>query len=167
MPFEPNQCWERPWLFIFSDSNCHNRMSILLPVHWPDVPFRKRPECLGPMFHFGPFHGIIGHAKWSLPQTSHQLFGLFLNGMGVQVISPGKKNSWNQINQFHEKKFLTKIHFCNFQKSIFELGKSLKFSNMQFHKEILLYFRGKYLKKNFFCEIDLFDFTSFFGLNFF
>ena len=25
--------------------------------------------------------------------------------------SPGLKNSWNQINQFHEKNFLTKIHF--------------------------------------------------------
>ena len=32
--------------------------------------------------------------------------------------------------------------------------------------KILLYFLGKY-SKNFFREIDLFDFTSFFGLDFF
>ena len=25
--------------------------------------------------------------------------------------SPGQKNSWNQINQFHEKNFWSKIHF--------------------------------------------------------
>ena len=32
--------------------------------------------------------------------------------------------------------------------------------------KILLNFHGKY-SKNYFCEIDLFDFTSFFGLDFF
>ena len=38
-----------------------------------------------------------------------------------------KKNSRNQINQFHEKIFWPKSIFCHFkngQKSIFELGKS-------------------------------------------
>ena len=45
--------------------------------------------------------------------------------------SSGLKNLWNQINQFHEKKFfLTKFHFFfnfkNGQKSFFELGKGLK-----------------------------------------
>ena len=50
--------------------------------------------------------------------------------------------------------FLTNSIFCNFkngQKSIFELEKSLKLSKMQFYEE----------------EKDLFDFTSYFGLNFF
>ena len=68
--------------------------------------------------------------------------------------SPGQKYSWNQINQFHDKIFWPKSIFCNFkngQKSIFELGKSLKLPKMQFHEE-----------KNY-----LFDFTSFFGLDFF
>ena len=74
------------------------------------------------------------------------------------------KNSWNQINQFHEKKFfLPNSIFCNFKngqkKSIFELVKSLQLPKMQFH-EILFYFHGKYEKKNS-PEIDLFYFTSF------
>ena len=64
--------------------------------------------------------------------------------------SPGQKNSWNQINQFHEKFFLTKLHFFfnikNGQKWIFELGKSLILPKMQFHEK-------KYL----------FDFMSFFA----
>ena len=65
--------------------------------------------------------------------------------------SPGQKNSWNLINQFHEKISWPNSIFCNFkngEKSIFELGKVLK---MQFHEE-----------KN----LDLFDFTSFFGWTF-
>ena len=47
--------------------------------------------------------------------------------------SPGQKNLWNQINQFHEKIFWQKSNFCNFkngQKSIFELGKCLKLPKM-------------------------------------
>ena len=48
--------------------------------------------------------------------------------------SPGQKRSWNQKNQFHEKKFFwPNSVFCNFkngQKSIFELGKSLKLAKM-------------------------------------
>ena len=59
--------------------------------------------------------------------------------------SPGQKNSWNQINQFHEKTFWPNSIFCNFktgQKSIFELGKSLKLPNMhmQFHEKIYFLF---------------------------
>ena len=52
--------------------------------------------------------------------------------------SRAKINSRNQINQFHEKKFLTKIHFSGFkndQKSIFDLGKILKLPEMQFHEK--------------------------------
>ena len=30
--------------------------------------------------------------------------------------SPGQKNLWNQINQFHENFFLAKFHFLRFQK---------------------------------------------------
>ena len=57
-----------------------------------------------------------------------------------------KKNLVKSNKSISRKKFLTKIHLCNFkngQKSIFELGKSLKLPKMQFH------------------EINLFDFTSF------
>ena len=48
-----------------------------------------------------------------------------------------RKNSWNHINQFHEKIFGPNSIFCNFkngQKSIFELGRSLKRIKMQFHE---------------------------------
>ena len=47
------------------------------------------------------------------------------------------KNSWNQINQFHEEFFWPNSIFGDFkngQKSIFELGKSLKLPKMQFHQ---------------------------------
>ena len=63
--------------------------------------------------------------------------------------SPGQKNSWNQINQLHENSI-----FCNFknsQKSIFELGKSLKLPKIQCHKKFFIF---------------LFDFTSFFAWTF-
>ena len=60
------------------------------------------------------------------------------------------KNSWSQINQFHEIHFWPNSIFCNFKISIFELRKSLELPKMQFQE------------KN-----DLFDFTSFFGLDFF
>ena len=63
------------------------------------------------------------------------------------------------------KNFLTKIHFFsnfkNGQKSIFELGKSLKLPEMQFHEKNFTEFSWKILK-NKFREIDIFDFTSFF-----
>ena len=61
------------------------------------------------------------------------------------------KNSWNQINQFHENFFGPNSSFCNFkngQKSIFELGKADK--NAISQKEI----------------IDLFVFMSFFAWTF-
>ena len=60
------------------------------------------------------------------------------NTAGQKILkSPGKKNSWNQINQFDEQFFWPNSIFCNFkndQKSILELGKSLKLSKMQFHE---------------------------------
>ena len=68
-----------------------------------------------------------------------------------------KKNSWNQINQLHEKFFWSESIFCNFtngQNSIFELGKSLKPPKMQFHeKKILIY-----LISRVFC-LDFFKFS--------
>ena len=48
-----------------------------------------------------------------------------------------KKNSWNQINQFHDILFWPNSIFCNFkndQKSFSEQGKSLKLPKMQFHE---------------------------------
>ena len=73
---------------------------------------------------------------------------------GTENLKKSKpKNSWNQINQFHEKKFFCpKSIFCNFkndQKSIFELGNRF-LSKMEFHEN----------------QIDLFDFTRFFFLLF-
>ena len=58
-------------------------------------------------------------------------FGMSTFTVGQKILkSPGQKNSWNQINQFCKKKtFWPNSIFCNFkngQKSIFELGKSLK-----------------------------------------
>jgi len=62
---------------------------------------------------------------------------------GAEILkkSRPKKNSWNQINQFHEKFFWPNSIFCNFkngQKSIFELGKSLKPPKMQHHEKKIL-----------------------------
>ena len=50
--------------------------------------------------------------------------------------STGHKNSWNQINQFHENSII--CNFKNGQKSIFDLGKSLKLSKIQFHEKKLV-----------------------------
>ena len=67
-----------------------------------------------------------------MPTSFKNMFFNFLKteAVGQKILkSPGQKNSCKQKNQFHEKKFFTKIHFCNFkngQKSIFELGKSSK-----------------------------------------
>ena len=59
-----------------------------------------------------------------------------------------KKTLRKQINQFHEYLFWPNSIFCSFkngQKSIFELGKSLKQPKMQFHeKKTLLSLHGKY-----------------------
>ena len=74
--------------------------------------------------------------------------------------SPGQKNSWNQIIQFHEKKFFDQIpFFCNFkneQKSIFELGKNLKLPKMQFHEKKFWFI--------WFHEFFYLDFFKFSGL---
>ena len=61
-----------------------------------------------------------------------------------------QKNSWNQINPifFREIAFLPVLNFFPIQKLIFG-----HFWNCKKEKKI--------------CEIDLFDFTSFFGLDFF
>ena len=58
--------------------------------------------------------------------------------------------SWNQINQFHENSFWPNSIFCNFkdgQKSIFELGKSLKLLKTQFHEiKISIYLISLFFK---------------------
>ena len=63
-----------------------------------------------------------------------------------------QKNSWNQINQFREIAFLTVLNFFPLKKLIFG------------H-----FWNGKkwILVKKKFRQIGLFDFTSFFGLDFF
>ena len=59
-------------------------------------------------------------------QTKRELGSLFVEFNILVILSSqwarkfkkvqAKKHSWNQINQFHEKIFLTKIHFLPFQK---------------------------------------------------
>ena len=75
-----------------------------------------------------------------------------------------KKNSSNQINQFHEKIF-DQISIFAISKmtknSIFELRKTLKLPKMQLHEIFLLNFHEKY-DVFCFCQIDSFDFTRFF-----
>ena len=68
--------------------------------------------------------------------------------------SPGQKNLWNQINQFHEI-FLTKIHYWHFQKwpkIYFWTGKKFEISEY-FPWKYLQYIRDKIgLKMSiFFC----------------
>ena len=73
-----------------------------------------------------------------------------------------QQNSWNQINQFHEKEFWPKAIFCNFknvQKSIFELTEYFPWK-----LKVYLIFMENIQKK--FHEIDLFDFKSFFASTF-
>ena len=68
--------------------------------------------------------------------------------------SLGQKKLVKSNKSISRKKFGPNFIFCDFkngQKSIFELAKSLKLPEMQFHE-----------KKN-----ELFDFMSFFCLNFF
>ena len=60
------------------------------------------------------------------------------------------KNSWNSISRNFFPPNSIFCYFKNGQKSIFELGKSLKLPKMQFHEN----------------KIDLFDFTSFFAWTF-
>ena len=70
-----------------------------------------------------------------------------LNGARKKI--QAKKNSWNQINQFHEKIFFDQIpffcHFKNGQSSIFELRNAIS-------QKIIF---------------DLLDFTNFFAWTFF
>ena len=68
--------------------------------------------------------------------------------------SSTKKLVKTNINQFHEIIFWPNFTFCNFkndQKSIFELGKSLKLPKMHFHKQ----FFWIYLISRVFC-LDFF-----------
>ena len=70
--------------------------------------------------------------------VAHCLFDLN-STVGQKILkSLGQKN---QINQFHEKKIQKSIfcHLKNGQKSIFELGKSLKLTKMQFHELFLFH----------------------------
>ena len=79
-----------------------------------------------------------------------------------------KKNSWNQINQFYEILFWPNSIFCHFkngQKSIFELGKSLKLLKMQFHEIFYLVFMEN-INKNFVKLVYLIS-RVFFCLDFF
>ena len=61
----------------------------------------------------------------------------------IIIKSPGQKNSWNQINQFHGILFWPNSIFCNFQngqKSIFQLGKRFKTTKYAIsRKKFLIY----------------------------
>ena len=62
--------------------------------------------------------------------------------------SRAKKNSWNKINQFHEKIFFDQIpFFCNFkndQKSIFELGRKFRIGK-----------KCNFMKNSIFCNFKM------------
>ena len=82
------------------------------------------------------------HIQWSKRFKKYKCSNFFKGATVGQKIkkSPGQKDSWNQINQFHEIFLWPNSIFCNFkngQKSIFELGKSLKLPKMQFHEKFL------------------------------
>ena len=65
------------------------------------------------------------------------------------------------------KAFFAKFHFLQFQnwpKINFRTEKSLKLPKMQFHEKIFYLISMENIKKN--CEINLFDFTTFFCLDF-
>ena len=65
--------------------------------------------------------------------------------------SKPKKNSWNQINQFHEVfSFGQFPFFCNFKNQFFELRKSLKLPKMQFHEKKLIYLISRVFFMDFF-----------------
>ena len=76
------------------------------------------------------------------PSAHHQSYAQFspYAPVGSYPTPPGLiTNAGHQV-ELISRIFLTKFHFCNFkygQKSIFELGKSLKLPKLQFHEKIL------------------------------
>ena len=83
---------------------------------------------------------------------------VFIHSRPEKLKSPDQINSWKLINQFQKKTFWQNSIFCNFkngQKSIFELGKSLKLPKMLFH--------GKKIRFIWFHEFFCLDFFKFSG----
>ena len=88
-----------------------------LPMHLPTPPIGKK-LCLKKIELV--LTVAIFFVNLTYFNTGSSMYSVY-NG-------PGQKNSWNQINQFYEKKIYQNPFFSNFkngQKSIFELGKSL------------------------------------------
>ena len=102
-----------------------------LPSHQKELLWEKRyylrniPRALPKVllaahsWEFACLPGLYGLINaWKRPEPMDVL-QLFLPWyiVGQKILkSPGQKNLWNQINQFHEKIFLSKIHFLQFQK---------------------------------------------------
>ena len=112
----------------------------------PNLQWRETSNIGGVVriYHFMDFPNLL-ESRWQ------RCFRHLKIGIILQITqcarklkkSPCQKNSWNQINQFHEILFWPKSIFCNFkndQKSIFELGNSLKLPEMQFHEFFCLDF---------------------------
>ena len=115
--------------------------------------------CFWPCLKWQKMDFVQKKNSWNGFIWFHEFFGLdFFKFSGplcpgwMQKIEKSQlqKNSWNQIlNQFHEKIFWPKLIFCNFkngQKSIFELGKSLKLNI--FHENFWDFGQNKKLRES-------------------
>ena len=71
---------------------------------------------------------------WVLQNSGFGFFGSHNGPENLKKSRPKKLVKSNKSIHF-TKFYLTKFHFFQFQKSIFEQGKSLKLPEMQFHEE--------------------------------
>ena len=68
------------------------------------------------------FYFVLKYARnkliWKIikPKQWHKSSSLHRGGLKIKKFQAKKKNSWSQINQFHEKKSLANFHFLQFQK---------------------------------------------------
>ena len=104
--------------------------------------------------YFDNFSPIFFFKKFQC-QSILQAFREIQHSGPENLKKSSQKNSWNQINQnlfFREIAFLAVLNF--FPSSKIDFWPCLKLQKMEFGEKI-------------FCEIDLSDFMSFFGLDFF
>ena len=117
---------------IQATSNNSQQVSKLAPINKLNVPPTSQSKSMVP---YPRSSRIYSYSRfWNKNLKNTQWWAVKFKK--VQT----KKNSWNEINQFHEL-FMTKCHFLPFQKwpkINFWTGKSLKLPKMQFHKKILL-----------------------------
>ena len=139
--------WQLDWptLLTYVGSNTYKLPLVYSSDVWFDLQFGFTKQMVASERERGSVSQCHGQsscasAKW----TQHCIVGQKI------LKNPGPKNLWNQINQFHEILFWQKYIFCNFkndQKSFFELEKSLKLPEMQFHikKNLSIWFHEFFL----------------------